>query len=216
MWKSVSCTLLLFIYLHLGLCPVSADDLNEEVKIEVLDKPEECEQKTKRGDLINVHYDGFLAKDGSQFYCSRSDKNGHPQWFVLGVGQVIKGLDIGLHDMCPGEKRKITVPPALAFGEKGKDPVPPNATVVFEVELFVVTRGPRSMEAFKQIDLNKDKSLTKDEVKEYLRQEYAKDEKPRDEAFFEKIMADIFRKNDHDSDGLISTKEYNIYKHDEL
>lgn len=53
-------------------------------------------------------------------FFSRSDKAGHPQWFVLGVGQVIKGLDIGLNDMCPGEKRKITVPPALAFGEKGK------------------------------------------------------------------------------------------------
>lgn len=52
--------------------------------------------------------------------CSRSDKAGHAQWFVLGVGQIIKGLDIGMVDMCPGEKRKITVPPALAFGENGK------------------------------------------------------------------------------------------------
>lgn len=52
--------------------------------------------------------------------CSRSDRTGHPQWFVLGVGQIIKGLDIGMTDMCPGEKRKITVPPALAFGENGK------------------------------------------------------------------------------------------------
>lgn len=51
---------------------------------------------------------------------SRSDKAGHPQWVVLGIGQIIKGLDIGMVDMCPGEKRKITVPPALAFGESGK------------------------------------------------------------------------------------------------
>lgn len=51
---------------------------------------------------------------------SRSTKDGEPHWFVLGVGEVIKGLDLGLKDMCPGEKRKITVPPSLAFGEKGK------------------------------------------------------------------------------------------------
>ncbi|MEQ2274700.1 Peptidyl-prolyl cis-trans isomerase fkbp7, partial [Xenotaenia resolanae] len=50
----------------------------------------------------------------------RSDKEGHPQWFVLGVGQVIKGLDIGMMDMCAGEKRKLTVPSALAFGQTGK------------------------------------------------------------------------------------------------
>lgn len=51
---------------------------------------------------------------------SRTDKAGHPQWFVLGVGQVIKGLDIGMMDMCAGEKRKITVPSDLAFGKNGK------------------------------------------------------------------------------------------------
>lgn len=51
---------------------------------------------------------------------SRTDKAGHAQWVVLGIGQMIKGLDMGMFDMCPGEKRKITVPPALAFGEKGK------------------------------------------------------------------------------------------------
>lgn len=47
-------------------------------------------------------------------------KDGHPQWFILGVGQVLKGLDVGLMGMCPGEKRKLTVPPSLAFGAKGK------------------------------------------------------------------------------------------------
>lgn len=50
---------------------------------------------------------------------SRSEKDGHPKWFVLGVGQVIKGLDIALMDMCPGEKRKVVIPPSLAYGEQG-------------------------------------------------------------------------------------------------
>ncbi|XP_028991721.1 peptidyl-prolyl cis-trans isomerase FKBP7 [Betta splendens] len=212
------CTLVLFVcaLLSARCLWATADELEAEVKIEVLFKPELCSPKSKRGDLINVHYDGFLAKDGSQFYCSRSDKAGHPQWFVVGVGQVIKGLDIGMMDMCPGEKRKITVPSSLAFGEIGKAGVPPNATVIFEVELYSVSRGPRSMEAFTHMDLDKDKSLTKSEVKQYLKLEYEKGGKPRDDPFYEKVLADIFRRNDQDSDGLISVNEYNIYKHDEL
>lgn len=54
------------------------------------------------------------------------------------------------------------------------------------------------------------------QVKEYLKLEYEKGGKPRDDPFYEKIMADIFRKSDQDRDGLISAKEYNIYEHDEL
>uniref|UniRef100_A0A3P9CAK0 peptidylprolyl isomerase n=1 Tax=Maylandia zebra TaxID=106582 RepID=A0A3P9CAK0_9CICH len=203
---------------RLSLRPVSAaeEELDGEVETEVLFKPEECSQRSKRGDLINAHYDGFLAKDGSQFYCSRTDKDGQPQWFVLGVGQVIKGLDDGMMGMCPGEKRKLTIPSTLAFGEKGKGPVPPNATVVFEVEVLSVSKGPRTMEAFGRMDLDKDKSLSKAEVKEYLKLEYEKGGKPRDDPFYEKLIDDIFYKNDGDRDGVISAKEYNIYQHDEL
>ncbi|XP_061782229.1 peptidyl-prolyl cis-trans isomerase FKBP7 [Nerophis lumbriciformis] len=212
MLKLLLCTVVLCVSMSVR----TAAQQDEEVKIQVVLRAEPCERKSKKGDLMNVHYDGFLAEDGSQFYCSRSDKAGHPQWFVLGVGQVIKGLDIGMMDMCPGEKRKLTVPPALAYGVKGKGPVPPNATVVFEVELYSVSRGPRSMEAFGKVDLNNDRSLTRAEVKDYLKLEFEKDGKPRDEPFYEKILNDIFRKSDNDKDGIISAKEYNIYQHDEL
>ncbi|XP_013881668.1 peptidyl-prolyl cis-trans isomerase FKBP7 [Austrofundulus limnaeus] len=214
----LSCALCLLVSSQVGFCSfwTASDEPDPEVKIEVLFKPEECTRKSKKGDLINAHYDGFLAEDGSQFYCSRTDKAGHPQWFVLGVGQIIRGLDVGMMDMCPGEKRKVTVPSELAFGEKGKGPVPPNATVVFEVEVLSVSRGPRSMEAFGHIDLDQDRSLTRDEVKEYLKLEYEKGGKPRDDPFYDKIIADIFRKSDFDRDGVISAKEYNIYDHDEL
>lgn len=206
------CCLLMYVLVNLAVPEIS----NGDVKIEVLFKPEICTQRSKRGNLLNAHYDGYLAKDGSQFYCSRSDKAGHPQWFVLGVGQVIKGLDIGLIDMCPGEKRKITVPPALAFGEQGKDPVPPNATLIFEVELYSVSRGPRSMESFNEIDLDNDKALTKDEIKAYLKVEYEKGGGQRDEAFYENILDDIFKKSDNNKDGSITAREYNVYEHDEL
>uniref|UniRef100_A0A8C5N5Y5 peptidylprolyl isomerase n=1 Tax=Gouania willdenowi TaxID=441366 RepID=A0A8C5N5Y5_GOUWI len=218
MWRVMLCTLWFFVPLLLRVRTVcgSAVELQAQVKTEVVFRPEECTQRTKKGDMVNAHYDGYLQKDGSQFYCSRSDKEGHPQWFVLGVGQVIKGLDIGLLDMCAGEKRKLTVPPELAFGENGKGPVPPNATVVFEVEVYAVSRGPRSLEAFGEMDLDKDKSLTKDEIKEYLKQQYEKGGNPHNDHHYEKVMADIFNKNDLDKNGKISVKEYNIYQHDEL
>ncbi|XP_015258300.1 PREDICTED: peptidyl-prolyl cis-trans isomerase FKBP7-like [Cyprinodon variegatus] len=222
MWRLAGCIFCVFLSWPLGSGPSGAaagapeEAPEEQVRIEVLFKPEECGRRSRKGDLINAHYDGYLAEDGSKFYCSRHDKEGHPQWFVLGVGQVIKGLDIGMMDMCAGEKRKLTVPSTLAFGTTGKGPVPPNATVVFEVEVFSVSRGPRSMEAFQQMDLDKDRSLDKAEVKEYLKLEYEKGGKPREEPFYEKLLTDIFWKSDQDGDGLISAKEYNIYERDEL
>lgn len=194
-----------------------ASELNADVKIDVLFMPENCTQTSKKGDLVNAHYDGYLAKDGSKFYCSRSVKDGHPQWFVVGVGQVLKGLDIGLLGMCPGEKRKLTVPPSLAFGSQGKDPVPPNATVIFEVELFSVTRGPRSMEAFKEIDKDQDKSLTDQEIKQYLKSQDLKNTgRTKEEAYYDGVAKDVLRRNDENSDGTLSVKEYNVYGHDEL
>lgn len=54
------------------------------------------------------------------------------------------------------------------------------------------------------------------QIKEYLKLEYEKEGKPREEAFYEKIMDDIFQKNDQDKDGQISAKEFNVYEHDEL
>ncbi|XP_073701478.1 peptidyl-prolyl cis-trans isomerase FKBP7 [Garra rufa] len=195
---------------------IRANESNEDVKIEVTFLPENCSQKAKRGDMLNAHYDGYLVKDGSQFYCSRSTNTGHPHWFVLGVGEVIKGLDLGLDGMCPGEKRKVTIPSSLAYGEKGKGPVPPNATVVFEVELLHISRGPRSIEAFKEIDADNDKALTKEEIKEFLKMEAKKLNSKKDESYFDDVVADVFQKNDHNADGTLSLKEYNVYGHDEL
>ncbi|KAL2081282.1 hypothetical protein ACEWY4_023135 [Coilia grayii] len=214
----------LFIYFFLALhlksmhrYSVVAADVNEDVKIEVLFLPENCTQKSGKGDLVNAHYDGYLAKDGSKFYCSRSVKDGHPQWFVVGVGQVLKGLDVGMLGMCPGEKRKLTVPPSLAFGAKGKAPVPPNATVIFEVELYSVSRGPRSLEAFKEMDLDQDKSLTEEEIRTYLKSQDLKNTgKTKEENFYDGVVKDVLLRNDADRDGTLSVKEYNVYGHDEL
>nr|XP_006119505.1 peptidyl-prolyl cis-trans isomerase FKBP7 [Pelodiscus sinensis] len=190
----------------------------EDVKIEVLHVPEECKSKSKKGDLLNAHYDGYLAGDGSKFYCSRTQNQGHPKWFVLGVGQVIKGLDIAMMGMCPGEKRKVTIPPSLAYGNQGyaQGKIPPNATLIFDIELYAVNKGPRSVEAFTQIDMDSDKKLSRDEISHYLKEEFKRDGKKRDASVHDSILTDIFKKNDHDGDGFISAKEYNVYQHDEL
>ncbi|KAM9305702.1 peptidyl-prolyl cis-trans isomerase FKBP7 [Gastrophryne carolinensis] len=189
----------------------------EQVKIEVLHVPSVCTQKSKRGDLVNAHYDGYLAKDLSKFYCSRKEQDGHPKWFVLGIGQVIKGLDIALMDMCPGEKRKVLIPPSLAYGAQGYgEKIPPNSPLIFEIELYGVSKGPRSVEAFTQIDSNDDKQLSRDEISHYLSEEFKRDGKPRDQSEHGKILEDIFKKNDRNKDGFISATEYNVYRHDEL
>ncbi|KAK1336853.1 hypothetical protein QTO34_002888 [Cnephaeus nilssonii] len=121
-------------------------------------------------------------------------------------------------DMCPGEKRKVIIPPSFAYGKEGyaEGKIPPDATLIFEIELYAVTKGPRSIETFKQIDTDNDRQLSKTEIDQYLKKDFEKDDKPRDKSYQNAVLEDIFKKNDHDGDGFISPKEYNVYQHDEL
>lgn len=85
------------------------------------------------GKLVSVHYTGWL-ENGTKFESSRD--TGHPIDFTIGAGQVIPGWDEGVMTMKVGGKRKLTIPPQLAYGASGAgDKIPPNATLVFEVEL---------------------------------------------------------------------------------
>ena len=117
-------------------------DLNNNIqniqgmKIETL--KEGTGEIAKNGDTVSVHYTGTL-EDGTKF--DSSVDRGTPFSFILGAGRVIQGWDLGVAGMKVGEKRKLTIPPELGYGASGAgDVIPPNVTLIFEVELLGINQ----------------------------------------------------------------------------
>ncbi|AKV01878.1 FKBP-type peptidyl-prolyl cis-trans isomerase [Labilithrix luteola] len=115
-------------------------EANPNEKLEFKDLVVGKGAEAKSGDTVRVHYVGTLT-DGKEFDASRKhDDKGFE--FPLGGGRVIKGWDQGVAGMKVGGKRKLTIPPSLGYGARGAPPViPPNATLIFEVELLEVKSG---------------------------------------------------------------------------
>ncbi|XP_075401646.1 peptidyl-prolyl cis-trans isomerase FKBP2 isoform X1 [Tenrec ecaudatus] len=109
-----------------------------KLQIGVKKRAEHCPIKSRKGDVLHMHYTGKL-EDGTEFDSSLPQNQ--PFVFSLGTGQVIKGWDQGLLGMCEGEKRKLVIPSELGYGERGAPPkIPGGATLVFEVELLKIER----------------------------------------------------------------------------
>eukprot|EP00091_Calanus_sinicus_P019766 TRINITY_DN5093_c0_g1_i3.p1 TRINITY_DN5093_c0_g1~~TRINITY_DN5093_c0_g1_i3.p1 ORF type:complete len:206 (+),score=31.86 TRINITY_DN5093_c0_g1_i3:155-772(+) len=112
---------------------------DDGLTIEFLSTPFKCKRPIVNGDLVSVHYVGRLA-NGTKFDSSYDRKR--PLDFVVGKGQVIKGWDLGLVGACNTERRRLVIPPSLAYGEQGAAGViPPGATLVFEVEIVNIQNG---------------------------------------------------------------------------
>ncbi|XP_033252895.1 FK506-binding protein 2-like [Drosophila miranda] len=214
----------------------------EDLKVEVVSTPEVCEQKSKSGDSLTMHYTGTLQAAWQEvrfeIYQLASRKRfrrwtatlqkkhfdrDQPFTFQLGAGQVIKGWDQGLLNMCVGEKRKLTIPPRLGYGDQGAgNVIPPKATLLFDVELINIGNAPPTTNVFKEIDEKFYKQLSREEVSEYLKKQMTAVEGQDSSelknmlAENDKLVEEIFQHEDKDKNGYISHDEFSGPKHDEL
>jgi peptidylprolyl isomerase len=130
--------------LYLVSSPGSADEKKEgkfvttDSGLKYQDTEEGKGDAAKSGDVVEVNYTGWLTKDGKEkgqkFDSSIGKKPFH---FTLGAKEVIPGWDEGVAGMKPGGKRTLVIPPALGYGKRGMgEAIPPNSTLLFEVELL--------------------------------------------------------------------------------
>ena len=114
----------------LACLPAFASELKVETLVEGAGSQAEKNRK------VTVHYEGRL-EDGTIFDASKP--RGQPFSFTIGAGQVIEGWELGVAGMKVGEQRRLTIPPNLAYGKNGAgDAIPPNATLLFDIELLSV------------------------------------------------------------------------------
>ncbi|KAL5005573.1 hypothetical protein ScPMuIL_016731 [Solemya velum] len=195
--------------------PPDSEELDfSQLKIEYIHKPE-CERRTQKHDVIYVHYTGFL-EDGTQFDSSLT--TGRPHITQLGAGSMIKGLEKGLLEMCVGEKRKVTIPPHLGFGEKGNGKsVGPGETVTYELEMVEISDGKSPEEMFRALDRDGDEALSLEEISDYMSSQIQSQGAYRSVGnSVEQILDTTFKMADTNKDGVLDMDELEIEKHDEL
>lgn len=175
-----------------------------------------CERRCAKGDLVLVHYERkLIEKNGklSQMLDSSYERK-EPFDFRVGGGQVMPGLEAGVMGMCPGDKRRVTIPSKLSGGDEFN--LKPDQSYVIEVELIEAEPAP---DVFGLIDQDADKILTREEVQVYLTaaaQRRQANPGVGGEPTVEALVEEIFKTEDADEDGVISHAEFSGPKHDEL
>ena len=115
---------------------VSGDPITTGSGLQFIDIEQGKGDAPKASQTIVVHYTGWLEADGTKF--DSSVDRGTPFSFTIGEGGVIRGWDEGLATMQVGGKRRLIIPPDLAYGKSGQGAIPPNATLIFDVELLEI------------------------------------------------------------------------------
>jgi len=195
-------------------------------------KSEEGCREAKSGDVVVVHYTGLLYDSNKKFDSSHDRKE--PFEFRLGAGQVIPGWEKGIMGMCPGDARKLTIPPELAYGERGfADLIPPYSTLVFDVELLELKDAlsdgldddemsqhehhhqhehEADPDSFRAIDTDKNNEISWEEMETHMRfalEEDLKNGNSEETAEHVKtIISEIFQEDDVNKDGVITFDEF--------
>ncbi|KAJ6643363.1 Peptidyl-prolyl cis-trans isomerase FKBP2 [Pseudolycoriella hygida] len=111
---------------------------SQKLQITVEENIEDCQYRAQKGDTLYTYYTGTF-ENGEVF---DSNVGKRPYTFRLGARQVIRGMEQGTLGMCEGEKRELIIPSELAYGENGAgDIIPPNTTLIFQVELVKIMRN---------------------------------------------------------------------------
>ncbi|KPP69694.1 peptidyl-prolyl cis-trans isomerase FKBP9-like, partial [Scleropages formosus] len=204
-------------------------------------RPETCEPRSKKGDFVKYHYNVSLL-DGTSLHSSCVGPAhaglglhyGKTYDVVLGTGQVVMGMEMGLQDMCVGEKRRLVIPPHLGYGERGvAGEVPGSAVLVFDVEMLDMEEGlPEGYmfvwnsevtpDLFDDMDKNKDTQVDSAEFTDYILRQVSEG-KGRLAPGFEphRLIENMFANQDRDGNGKITAEEFKLKAdespaHDEL
>jgi len=143
-WIAMFAALAFVAFLFYGASIMNLFNINQgtelmqnlpESGVQIVDITEGTGEEARAGDTLSVHYVGMLT-DGKVFDSSLD--RGTPIVFVLGRGEVIRGWDEGLLGLKEGGRRRLIIAPDYGYGAQGAGPIPPNAVLIFEVELVDV------------------------------------------------------------------------------
>ncbi|XP_071797477.1 peptidyl-prolyl cis-trans isomerase FKBP7-like [Asterias amurensis] len=202
--------------------PKKGEEERHLVRVEVLQEGKFCDRvMASNDDAVTVHLRGKKASDGSEFITTYKEdgSEGVSVAFRMGVGDSIKGLELGIIGMCIAEKRRFTVPASLVRnGRDGfeGDLIPRGEDLIFEVELLgAVPNYQKGMgNMFKVMDLNKDGVIQREEMYDSI----VGDESliPRGCELADELTDEQMTKQDYDKDGVIQWKEFHLPKWDDM